>query len=84
MPLPLTQDDPKALHKCKEAHGERPTGFFSSITVGSFLPVRVPVMKGSDIEVLVSAGRLECIVNQPSNGLEMTWVNSATVPKPYT
>jgi hypothetical protein len=40
-------------------------------------------MKGSDIEVLASRTRLEFIVIQPADGMEMTWINSVTVPKPY-
>jgi hypothetical protein len=40
-------------------------------------------MKGSDIEVLASRTRLEFIVVQPPDGMEMTWINSVTVPKPY-
>ncbi len=40
------QDQPKALHKCQTGKGnDRPFGMCSSITVGSMLPVRIPLMK---------------------------------------
>ena len=50
------QDAPKALHKCHqdEVTGERPSGFCSAITVGSMLPVKLPLMKGSIVEILAS------------------------------
>uniref|UniRef100_A0A7S0RLF7 F-box domain-containing protein n=1 Tax=Chlamydomonas leiostraca TaxID=1034604 RepID=A0A7S0RLF7_9CHLO len=80
------QDQPKALHKClpsPENEQDRPTGMCSAITVGSLLPIRLPLMKGSLIEVLADREKLEFLILQPQDGLEMTWVNSVTVPKPY-
>jgi hypothetical protein len=58
------QDDDKALHKCQQeerkfdrlsgtlADEQRPTGFCSSITVGSMLPFKTAIMKGSIVELL--------------------------------
>lgn len=40
-------------------------------------------MKGSVIEVLANSEKLEFLIYQPQDGLEMTWVQSVTVPKPY-
>lgn len=78
------QDQPKALHKCFECqNGVRPSGFCSAITVGSLLPVKLPLMRGSVVEILLSKSRLSYIVTNPPNGTEMTWHNAVTVPKPY-
>lgn len=79
------QDLPKALHKCYRMGGEvaRPSGFCSAITVGSVLPVRLPLMRGSIVEILASRDRLQYIVSNPPNGMEMTWHNTITIPKPY-
>lgn len=59
------QGDDKALHKCQQeerkfehlkggklAEEQRPTGFCSSITVGSLLPFKTAIMKGSIVELL--------------------------------
>ena len=61
--------------------------------VGSNLPVKLPLMKGSDIEILVWSGpemeadkpkRVEFIIKQPEkNAIEMVWHNQSTMPKPY-
>lgn len=61
----------------------RPSGFCSAITVGSVLPVRLPLMRGSIVEILASRDRLQYIVSNPPNGMEMTWHNTITIPKPY-
>lgn len=64
--LVLPQEDDKALHKCQQDKGkferlkgnstlldeQRPTGFCSSITVGSLLPFKTAIMKGSVVELL--------------------------------
>jgi hypothetical protein len=59
------QEDDKALHKCQQDSSkferlkgktlpdeQRPTGFCSSITVGSLLPFKTAIMKGSVVELL--------------------------------
>jgi hypothetical protein len=60
------QEDDKALHKCQQERSkferlkgnntlldeQRPTGFCSSITVGSLLPFKTAIMKGSVVELL--------------------------------
>ena len=78
------QDQPKALHKCFESEsGVRPSGFCSAITVGSLLPVKLPLMRGSVVEILLCRSRLSFLVTNPSSGTEMTWHNAVTVPKLY-
>lgn len=89
------QDDDKALHKCHQEEKkfeklkgplvdeQRPTGFCSSITVGSMLPFKTAIMKGSVVEMLARRGRLEILVQNPPDGQELYWHNTRTVPKPY-
>eukprot|EP00798_Chlamydomonas_sp_ICE-L_P000457 gene457-1862_t len=55
----------------------------SAITVGSMLPLKLPLMKGSIIEVLATKAKLEFIISNPPDGVEMTWQNSTTLPRPY-
>jgi hypothetical protein len=80
----------KALHKCKHPDGSEfreNVGFSSSITVGSMLPFKVPLMKGSIVEVMASAGRFEFLVLNPPDAQELFWSGAGhharTVPKPY-
>lgn len=84
--IPPPQDMHKALHKCQPSatHNERATGFSSAITVGSLLPARLPMMKGSVVEVLVTPREVAVIVSNPADGAEMVWQNNATVARPYT
>eukprot|EP00879_Flechtneria_rotunda_P007402 GHRR01007764.1.p1 GENE.GHRR01007764.1~~GHRR01007764.1.p1 ORF type:complete len:418 (+),score=144.06 GHRR01007764.1:797-2050(+) len=95
VPLYMTDDD-KSLHKCQQdgkkfdkvnpallVDVERPTGFCSSITVGSMLPFKTAIMKGSIVELLARRGRLEILVQNPPDGQELYWHNTRTVPKPY-
>jgi hypothetical protein len=89
------QEDDKSLHKCQQdekkfdrltaplVDSERPTGFCSSITVGSMLPFKTSIMKGSVVELLARRGRLEILVQNPLDGQELYWHNTRTVPKPY-
>jgi hypothetical protein len=80
----------KALHKCKHPDGSEfreNVGFSSSITVGSMLPFKVPLMKGSIVEVLATRGRFEFLVLNPPDAQELFWSGAGhharTVPKPY-
>jgi hypothetical protein len=76
-----------AMHKCEEAPGgggARPVGLSSAITVGSLLPVRVPVMRGTVLEALLWSDQLEVLVSQPAAGQELVWQGSRTVPRTYT
>lgn len=94
VPLNMLEDD-KALHKCLQEEKkfervtqplrdeERPTGFCSSITVGSMLPFKTAIMRGSVVELLARRGRLEVLVHNPPDGQELYWHNTRTVPKPY-
>lgn len=69
------QDTPKALHKCipTPEGKERGVGFHSAITVGSLLPSRMPLMKGSIVEVLATPSQVDFIVTNPEDGNEMMW-----------
>ncbi|KAF5831027.1 hypothetical protein DUNSADRAFT_13696 [Dunaliella salina] len=83
------EKDSKALHKCSSCKdfpqsASRATGFCSAITTGSNLPVHVPLMKGSDIEMLLWPTRVEFIITQPTDGaVEIVWQNNDLTPKPY-
>mmetsp|Transcript_18747 Transcript_18747/g.52635 ORF Transcript_18747/g.52635 Transcript_18747/m.52635 type:complete len:293 (-) Transcript_18747:308-1186(-) len=83
------ENDPKALHKCCSCKDypqsiSRATGFCSAITTGSNLPVRIPLVKGSDIEILCWPTRVEFIITQPTEGaVEIVWQNDDLTPKPY-
>lgn len=80
----------KSLHKCRHPDGSEfreNVGFSSAITVGSLLPFKVPLMKGSVVEVLAARGRFEFLVLNPPDAQELFWSGAGhharTVPKPY-
>lgn len=78
------QESNKALHKSMQSEeGDRAVGFHSAITVGSLLPARMPLMKGSEVEVLATASYVEFIVTNPADGNEMLWQQNNTVSRPY-
>eukprot|EP00798_Chlamydomonas_sp_ICE-L_P007945 gene7945-1160_t len=79
------QDNPKALHKCLAGpDGVGACGFSSTITIGSSLPIRLPVMKGSIVEVVATSSKLEFIIENPVNGFETVWhTNQVTRSIPY-
>ncbi|MEW5302036.1 MAG: hypothetical protein WDW36_004848 [Sanguina aurantia] len=78
------QDTQKSLHKCFSAvNGDSPSGFSSSITIGSLLSLKLPLMKGSVVEVLARRNRVEFIVMNPVDGPEQVWHKSVTVSKHY-
>lgn len=81
---PALLDSHQALHRCQAAaDGANPVGFCSNITVGSQLPLRVPVIKGSVVEVVASRGLLQVMILNPEDGQQLHWHQSRTVPKPY-
>jgi hypothetical protein len=51
------------------------------------LPFKVPLMKGSVVEVMATAGRFEFLVLNPPDAQELFWQGAGhharTVPKPY-
>lgn len=80
----------KALHKCRgpdDRDFAAAVGFSSTITVGSQLSVKVPVMKGSTVEVVARDGLFEAVVTNPRGAQELYWQGhgqlARTVPKPY-
>ncbi|PNH03578.1 hypothetical protein TSOC_010357 [Tetrabaena socialis] len=78
------RDAAKALHKCHpNGSDERATGFSSAITVGSLLPARLPIMKGTIVELLVTPRELSFIITNPDDGAEMIWQNNSTISRPY-
>ncbi|CAD7697165.1 unnamed protein product [Ostreobium quekettii] len=74
----------KALHKClAETSNALSVGFCSQITVGSQLPFRVPVVKGTTIDVLVRPGKAQFIVKNPTDGWDTRWENNHRVHTEY-
>jgi hypothetical protein len=74
------------LHKGDHAPGrgaERCSGFASAATAGSQLGVRVPVVRGTVLELLARRGRLEVLATYPPGATEASWRNGATVATPY-
>lgn len=78
------QDRKKALHKClTETGGTLCVGFCSQITVGSQLPFKVPVVKGTIVEMTVQEGKASFMVLNPSDGWDVRWENDRRVHSQY-
>lgn len=81
--LPLSHT---ALHKCQavpSSPNDRCTGFCSQITAGSLLPMKVPVMRGSVLDIVARRGSLEVLLLYPPSAKEITWQNGQPVQRPY-
>jgi hypothetical protein len=75
-----------ALHKnlaVPEAQRQRCTGFCSQITAGSLLPLKFPVMRGTVLDLVARRGRLQAVLQYPSDAKEITWQNGQAVQRPY-
>eukprot|EP00210_Caulerpa_lentillifera_P006988 g6683.t1 len=78
------QDKKKALHKClTETEQLLCVGFSSQITVGSQLPFRCPVVKGTIVEIIVENGKAKFLVLNPSDGWDVRWENDRRVHSQY-
>lgn len=78
------QERKKALHKClAETDNVLCVGFCSQITVGSQLPFRCPVVKGTIVEITINRGKAEFIVLNPSDGWDVRWENDRRVHSQY-
>ncbi|GMH32463.1 hypothetical protein BSKO_00297 [Bryopsis sp. KO-2023] len=78
------QERKKALHKClTETGGMLCVGFCSQITVGSQLPFKVPVVKGTIVEMIVQDGKASFMVMNPSDGWDVRWENDRRVHSQY-
>ncbi|CAD7697912.1 unnamed protein product [Ostreobium quekettii] len=74
----------KALHKCLTETGNAfCIGFCSQVTVGSQLPFRVPVVKGTTVDVLVRPGKAQFIVKNPADASNTHWENNHRVHTEY-
>lgn len=72
------------MHKCvTETNDVLSVGFCSQITVGSQLPFRVPVVKGTIIEVLIRPGKAAFTVTNPTDGWDTRWENNHRVHTEY-
>jgi len=78
------QERKKALHKCLvETENHLCVGFCSEITVGSQLPFRCPVVKGTIVEIMIKNGRADFVVINPSDGWNVRWENDRRVHSQY-
>eukprot|EP00210_Caulerpa_lentillifera_P007495 g7161.t1 len=78
------QERKKALHKClTETDQVLCVGFCSQITVGSQLPFRCPVVKGTIVEISIDNGRADFLVLNPSDGWDVRWKNDRRVHSQY-
>lgn len=79
------------LHKCVSMLGSTPelcgephaVGFCSQITAGSFLPLKVPVMRGTILDVVLRKGHFSVVLQYPEDAKEISWQNGQPVPRPY-
>ncbi|PSC67152.1 hypothetical protein C2E20_9156 [Micractinium conductrix] len=77
---------PTALHKCvatSDCSTARATGFSSSITAGSLLPIKAPVMRGTLVDIVARRGHFEVLLRYPSDAKEVSWQNGQPVQRPY-
>ena len=75
-----------ALHKCVASVSDprcRATGFCSQITAGSLLPLKAPVMRGTQLDIVARRGRLEVVLIYPPDAREISWQNGQPVQRPY-
>eukprot|EP00803_Ostreobium_quekettii_P001219 evm.model.scf_295.2 EVM.evm.TU.scf_295.2 scf_295:15221-17402(+) len=78
------QERSEALHKClKETGNAFCVGFCAQITVGSQLPFRVPVVKGTVVELLVQTGKAQFTVENPTDTWEARWENKHRIHTEY-
>lgn len=78
------QEKKKALHKClTETDQLLCVGFCSQITVGSQLPFRCPVVKGTIVEIKIENGKADFRVLNPPDGWDVRWENDRRVHSQY-
>lgn len=72
------------MHKCLvETDNVLCVGFCSQITVGSQLPFRCPVVKGTVVEITIYRGKADFLVLNPSDGWDVRWENDRRVHSQY-
>jgi hypothetical protein len=76
-----------SLHKADSVRGSRTrrcTGFSSQITAGSHLPVKIPVVRGTVLDLIASRGLVQVILFYPQDAQEIKWNREGhPVPAPY-
>ena len=81
------ESNQNSLHKADAVKGDRSqrcTGFCSQITAGSHLPVKVPVVRGTMVDLVASRGLAQIVLFYPSDAQEIKWNRDGhPVPAPY-
>lgn len=76
-----------SLHKTDFVKGyrdQRCTGFCSQITAGSHLPVKVPIVRGTIVDLVGRRGSVEIVLIYPNDAQEIKWNRDGhPVPSPY-
>jgi len=76
-----------SLHKADSVKGSRTlrcTGFSSQITAGSHLPLKIPVVRGTIVDLVASRGLVQIILFYPADAQEIKWNREGhPVPAPY-
>lgn len=76
-----------SLHKTdavKSRREQRCTGFCSQITAGSHLPVKVPVVRGTMVDLVARRGLVQIVLIYPRDAQEIKWNRDGhPVPAPY-
>ena len=84
---PCLEVSNNSLHKADSVKGSRTlrcTGFSSQITAGSHLPVKIPVVRGTIVDLVASRGLVQVILFYPSDAQEIKWNREGhPVPAPY-
>lgn len=86
--IPVDMDlNQNSLHKTDSIAGNREqrcTGFCSQITAGSHLPVKVPIVRRTIVDVMARRGQVQIVLMYPEDAQEIRWNRDGhPVPSPY-
>lgn len=86
--IPVDLDpNQNSLHKTDSVRGDREqrcVGFCSQITAGSHLPVKVPIVRGTMVDLVARRGHIHIVLIYPKDAQEIKWNRDGhPVPSPY-
>jgi hypothetical protein len=83
----MLEPNQNSLHKTDFVKGDkeqRCIGFCSQITAGSHLPVKVPVVRGTIVDLVAQRGVVQIVLMYPRDAQEIKWNREGQpVPSPY-